>query len=184
MSPLLKKIAIQFGILSTIFSVLYVLTVYIIDESMFTSQWGGIIVLLLSLVIFVVGVLQFKKQNGGYATFREAFSAFMLPFILATLLGMVFNLTFYNLIDAELAARNGERQFDAMLEMPEENLDGVMTFMGVSSVDELHEKIMEQAEMTKSFTGQLKGGGMGIAFFAVLGLIVAAVTKKNRPEFE
>ncbi|MDG1253458.1 MAG: DUF4199 domain-containing protein [Schleiferiaceae bacterium] len=184
MSPLLKKITVQFGILSTLLSVLYVLTVYIIDETMFTSQWGGMAVLFATLVLFVLGVLQFKKQNGGFATFREAFSAFMLPFILATLMGLAFNLTFYNVIDGELAGRNGERQYDMMLEMPEEQLDGVMKFMGVASTDDLHDKIIEQAMLTKTFTGQLKGGGMGIAFFALIALVVAAVTKKNRPEFE
>ncbi|HAG48846.1 MAG TPA: hypothetical protein DCL07_02715 [Cryomorphaceae bacterium] len=184
MPPLLKKIAVQFGIVSTVLSILYVLGVYIVDETLFTSKWGGTLVLLVTLVIFIVGVTQYKKENGGYATFREAFSAFMLPFMMASVLGLAFNLFFYNVVDADLATRNGARQVDMMLEMPEEQLQGVKKFMGVTTNDELEEKIMKQAMATKSFTGQLKGAGMGIAFFAVIGLVVGAVMKKNRPEFE
>ena len=180
----MKKIAIQYGILSTLVSVLYVLGIYIIDESLFSSRWGGIVVLLATLAVFVVAVLNYKKENGGYASFREAFSAFMLPFIFATLLGVVFNLAFYNVIDADLAGRNGERQFDMMMEMPEEQLNGAMKFMGVATTDELHTQIMEQAASSKTVMGQLKASGMGIVFFSVLSLVVSAVTKKNRPEFE
>jgi hypothetical protein len=184
MSPLHKKLAIQYGIISTLLSVLYVLGIYIVDESLFTSQWGGMVVLLGTLVLFIVAVLQYKKENGGYASFREAFSAFMLPFIFATALSLVFNLTFYNFVDADLAARNADRQFDQMLEMPEEQLQGAMTFMGVATTDELQANLLEKAEESKTVLGQLKGGGMGLVFFAILGLIVAAVTKKNRPEFD
>jgi hypothetical protein len=71
-----------------------------------------------------------------------------------------------------------------MLEMPEEQLQGAMKFMGVASTDELQANLLEKAEESKTVLGQLKGGGMGLVFFAILGLIVAAVTKKNRPEFD
>jgi hypothetical protein len=142
------------------------------------------VVLLGTLVLFIVAVLQYKKGNGGYASFREAFSAFMLPFIFATVLSLIFNLTFYNFVDADLAGRNAERQFDQMLEMPEDQLKGAMQFMGVASTDELHANLLDKAEESKTVLGQLKGGGMGLVFFAILGLIVAAVTKKNRPEFD
>jgi len=184
MSPLHKKLAIHYGVIGTLFSVLYVLGIYIIDESLFSSQWGGILVLLGTLILFIVAVLQFKKENGGYASFREAFSAFMLPFIFATVLGLVFNLTFYNFVDADLAARNAERQFVQMLEMPEDQRQVAMEYLGVASTDELHDKLLNEGEESKTVLGQLKGGGIGLVFFAIIGLIVAAVTKKNRPEFD
>ena len=184
MTPLMKKIAVQFGIISTLVSILYVLGIYIVDESLFSSRWGGILVLLATLAIFIFAVIQYKKENGGYASFREAFSAFMLPFIFAALLGMVFNLTFYNWVDADLVSRNGERQYDMMMEMPEEQLNGAMKFMGVATTDELHTKIMEQAADSQTLMGQLKASGMAIVFFSLIALVVAAVIKKNRPEFE
>ncbi len=184
MTPLMKKIAIQFGVLNTVITVLYVLGIYIVDEALYTSRIGGVLILLATLLVFVWAVIAFKKQNGGYATFREAFSAFILPFIVAALLGMAFNLTFYNLVDADLAARNGERQFDLMLDMPEDQLQATMKFMGASTTEELHATIMEQSLNAKSLTGQLKTTGGAIAIFALLGLVVAAITKKKRPEFE
>jgi len=184
MNPIMKKIAIQYGVLNTVITVLYVLGIYIVVENLYTSRTGGILVLLATLVVFILAVIAFKKQNGGYASFREAFSAFMLPFIVAALLGMVFNLTFYNFVDSELAARNGERQFDLMMDMPEDQLQATMKFMGVASTEALHENIMEQSMNAKTISGQLKTTGGGMAIFAILGLVVAAVTKKNRPEFD
>lgn len=184
MSPLHKKLALQFGVLSTLVTVIYVLGIYIVDESLFSSMIGRLAVFFGTFLVLILAVLQFRKENEGYATFREAFSAFMLPFIFTSVLGLVFNLTFYNFIDAELADRNAERQYDQMLEMPEDKLQEVMKFLGVATTDELNTLLHDEADESKTVVGQLKAGGMGMVFFAVLGIIVAAVTKKNRPEFD
>ncbi len=87
-------------------------------------------------------------------------------------------MTFYNFVDADLAARNAERQFDQMMEMPEEQLKGAMKFMGVASTDELQANLLEKAEESKTVLGQLKGGGMGLVFFAILALSLQRSPRK------
>ena len=179
-----KRIAINYGLLVSAVSVGYTLVTYIINEEWMSSQMGGILMLVAILVIPYFGVREFKKANEGYATFREAFSAYLLPLIVSAVVGLGFNWVLHNLIDTELAVRTGERIYERFAEMPEEQRKGVMAFMGAGNEAELKAKSIEMATEQASIMGILKSTGVGIIMYAVIGLIVAAVTKKNRPEFQ
>ena len=74
--------------------------------------------------------------------------------------------------------------FEAMMEMPEEQLQTTIKFMGIDSVDDLENKIISDKKKNMSLTGQLKSSAFGFIFFAFIALIAAAVSKKNPPEFE
>jgi uncharacterized membrane protein (DUF106 family) len=179
-----KRIAINYGLIVSAIAVGYTLVTYIINEAWMSSQVGGVVMLLAILVVPYFGVREFKKANEGYATFREAFSAYVLPLIFSAVVGLGFNWLLHNVIDADLATRTGERIYEQFAEMPEEQRQGVMTFMGAGNEAELKAKSIEMATEQATFMGILKSTGVGIIMYAVIGLIVAAVTKKNRPEFQ
>ena len=55
----MKKIAIQFGVLNTVITVLYVLGIYIVDENLYTSRTGVVVdhqVLLYQILTQALGV--------------------------------------------------------------------------------------------------------------------------------
>ncbi|MEY3941426.1 MAG: DUF4199 domain-containing protein [Schleiferiaceae bacterium] len=179
-----KRIAINYGLLVSAVTVGYTLVAYIINEVWLSSQVGGILMLLAMLVIPYFGVREFKKAHEGYATFREAFSAYVLPLIVSAVVGLAFNWLMHNVIDGELATRMGERVYERFAEMPEEQRKGVMTFMGVSTEAELKAESIKMTVDQTTIMGMLKSTGAGIIMYAIVGLIVAAVAKKNRPEFQ
>jgi len=115
-----KRIAINYGLIVSAISIGYTLVTYIINEAWMSSQVGGVLMLLAILVVPYFGVREFKKANEGYATFREAFSAYVLPLIVSAVVGLGFNWLLHNVIDADLATRTGERIYGQFAEMPEE----------------------------------------------------------------
>ncbi|KRO71788.1 MAG: hypothetical protein ABR83_07075 [Cryomorphaceae bacterium BACL18 MAG-120924-bin36] len=91
-----KRIAINYGLIVSAVAVGYTLISYIVNEAWLSSQAGGIFMLLAMLVIPYFGVREFKKANDGYATFREAFSAYVLPLIVSAVVGLAFNWLMHN----------------------------------------------------------------------------------------
>ena len=158
-----KRIAINYGLIVSAISIGYTLVTYIINEAWMSSQVGGVLMLLAILVVPYFGVREFKKANEGYATFREAFSAYLLPLIFSAVAGLGFNWLLHNVIDADLATRTGERIYEQFAEMPEEQRQGVMTFMGAGNEAELKAKSIEMATEQATFMGILKSTGVGIS---------------------
>lgn len=179
-----KRIAINYGLVVSAVAVGYTLVAYIVNEAWLSSQVGGIVMLLAMLLIPYFGVREFKKANDGYATFREAFSAYVLPLILSAVVGLAFNWLMHNVIDSELATRMGERVYERFAEMPEDQRKGVMAFMGAANDAELKAESIKMTTEQVTISGMLKSSGVGIIMYAVVGLIVAAITKKNPPEFQ
>tara|TARA_B100000768_G_C11111725_1_gene303571 strand:- start:43 stop:597 length:555 start_codon:yes stop_codon:yes gene_type:complete len=184
MNENMKKVAINYGLLTASVGIIFTLGCYIIDESLFVNPVGSILVLIISVVIPFFAIRSYKKLNNGFATFREAFSAYMLPVIFSLFVSLIFNLLMYNVIDSELSSRQGEMAFEAMMEMPEEQLQTTIQFMGIDSVDDLEDKIVSDAKKNVTIVGQLRSSAVGFILFAFIALIAAAVSKKNLPEFE
>ena len=179
-----KRIAINYGLVVSAVAVGYTLVAYIINEAWLSSQGGGIIMLVAILLVPYFGVRDFRKSNDGFATFREVFSVYMLPLILSTVVGLAFNWLLHQVIDPDLAARMGERVYERFAEMPEDQRKGVMTFMGAANDAEFKAESIKMTTEQVTILGMLKSSGVGIIMYAVVGLIVAAITKKNRPEFQ
>lgn len=179
-----KRIAINYGLVVSAVAVGYTLVAYIFNEAWLSSQGGGIIMLVAILLVPYFGVRDFRKSNDGFATFREVFSVYMLPLILSTLVGIAFNWLLHHVIDPKLAIRMGERVYERFAEMPEDQRKGVMAFMGAANDAELKAESIKMTAEQVTILGMLKSSGVGIIMYAVVGLIVAAITKKNRPEFQ
>lgn len=184
MNDNMKKVALNYGLLTGSVGVLYFLASYIIDESLFVNPIGSVSVIIITLVLPFFSIRAYKKLNNGFATFQEAFSAYILPVILSIFIGFIFNLFMYNVVDSDLATRQGEMAFESMMEMPEQRLQATIGFMGIDSINELEEKIIKDARENVTLVGQLKISAMGFVFFALIGLIAGAVGKKNPPEFD
>jgi hypothetical protein len=108
----------------------------------------------------------------------------MLPLILYTVVGLAFNWLLHHVIDPDLARRMGERVYERFAEMPEDQRKGVMAFMGATNDAEFKAESIKMTTEQTSILGMLKSSGVGIIMYSVVGLIVAAITKKNRPEFQ
>lgn len=175
MNEIIKNNSSKFGLITGGLGIAYFLLAYLVDETLFVNMAIGILFWVGNIALFIVAVARSKKQLGGYIAFKEAFSGFMLTAIIYSLLITLFSMLLFNVVDPELAVTLKE----ATLEKTVEFLESI----GQSN-DEIEKAIVNMekvdnysiANMGKSFIYSVLG-------YSILGLIVAAIMKKNRPEF-
>ncbi len=182
MNESMKKIVVEYGLYAAAVTILFSTYAYVMDELLMVSFWA-FLALISTVPVLILGVRAYKKTNGGFATFKEAFTAFVLASFIATVFSFAFG-QILQVVDGDL----GNRLADGMVEnmrdmMPGEALENAAKFSGAEDgeayLDDLHEQIANPG-----LVGTIKQLFMSLAFYVVIGLVVAAVSKKNRPEFE
>jgi hypothetical protein len=176
MNPLVKSIGIKYGLIVAAISSGYYLIAYLFNEDLFANMGMGLAIMLSSFIILILSVAALKKQQGGYITFKDAASVFTFSWIINAAVSIVVTILLFHVIDPELGAR--------VKEMTIETTIGMMERFGTpqEAMDEAIAKIEEtdQFSIGKIFQGNL----MSIVFALILGLIVAAFFKKEKPVFE
>lgn len=176
MNPIIKKHAIKFGVISALIGIVYSIIAYVFDETLFVNWWFGIAIIVVSLVILGISISSVKKEQGGFISFKEAFSTFVITWVISAVLSTSFNFILFNLIDPDFQER--------ITELTIEKTAGFMERMGTpeETIDEAIKGIEEQDNY--SIGGLLRGFVYSTLFMSVIGLIYAAVMKKNKPIFE
>jgi hypothetical protein len=167
-SPL--NAGMKFGLYTGLASITYFLIFYMMD----IVPQGALQVI--GYLIFIAGIyfgsLHHRNHElDGYMSYGRAFGAGALIVIFAALITAVFNYIFFAYIDPQY--------MDKMINMAEED----MIRKGMSE-----EQINMGMEMTRKWTTPPMAaifGFVGYVFSGViLSLLVALVTKKNKPMFE
>lgn len=171
----MKQIAIKYGTYLALLNIAYLLYAYLLDMSVFTSTWPGIILFFCGIGFGIFSVGKFKQSNGGYASFKEVFSTYILTAIVAIVIGTVFTALLFSIIDPQFAA-------DAMDMIVEVTLE---RFENAGMSGDQIDQIITRIEGSNPFgiSGQLKSAAFSIMFNAIIALIVGAAMKKNNPEF-
>lgn len=168
-----KRNGIKAGIIFGIIAVVYAFTVYIVNEAWLAKWWVNTALFVAGLFFFIWAMVKSKRDMGGFITFREAFSAFMIAAIVYMAISTLSNILLFQVIDTELADRTKERIIEQTvswlekMNVPEEQLDETIAKM--------------EEDNTFGMGNQLKGFLFGIIFFAVIGAISAAIVNKNKP---
>ena len=175
MNNTMKQTAIKYGTYLAMVNLSYLLYAYLVDQSVFTLTWPGIILFFCGIGFGIFSVAKLKQANGGYASFKEAFSTYMLTSIVAVLIGTVFTIVLFSVIDPEFAAGLMDMILESTLEK----------FESSGMNDEQIDSIISRIEGSNPFCAicQIKSAAFSIMFNAIIALIVAAAMKKNNPEF-
>ncbi len=170
------KPAINLGLIMLAVSVLFVVSAYAIDLTLMTNMYIGIILILLWMVILVLSPVQTRKQAGGLISFKHAFAAVMITFLVCSVPSTLVTYTLFGVIDQDAAAKIEELQIESSIDMmrrfgaPEEQIDEQVDYMGE----------MDQFALSTQLMGLLRS----FVFVAIYGLIIAAIVKKKKTEFE
>ncbi len=168
--PSIYAVAIKYGLLTGLLYVIFATVNYL------TESYGNFFVaLLISIVISVTGIVlalrEFKKQNEGYMTYGQGLGLGLMVSIIAGIISGLFSMLYIQFIDPSVP----EKIVDATMEQ--------MAAFGVddSILDGQREEIMTSFTPVKQLTSAISN-----AFFSglILSLIIAAVMKHKRPEFE
>ncbi|MDN3492305.1 DUF4199 domain-containing protein [Winogradskyella bathintestinalis] len=174
MEKTLKSSATTYGIyLALILSSLTIIG-YAAYLDLFTKWWFGISQMILVIIFGIVSAVQARKLLEGFISFKNAFTAFFITIAIGIVIPALIGLIIFNFIDPDAATLLQEKIINTQLTM--------MQNFGApqSAIDEA----MKQAEAQGSFftiSNSLKSMAYQLVGFSIVGLIVAAVVKRNDP---
>ena len=172
----IKSNAINYGLYLGAILALFTVLGYALNLELLVNFWMNL--LILPIVIITFGIISTAKSKGllnGFLSFKQAFSSYFITVAIGVLISTVVSIIIFNFIDPDAA--------NTLKELIVEKTISLMEGMGApaETIAENVEKI--ESQDTFGFGTQLKNLAQGLVFFAVIGLIVAAIMKKN-PETE
>lgn len=164
-----KKNGLTYGVILGVILLLITTSMYIIDLSLFTNTWVGIINFIIIVGIGIYCSITSKKLLRGMMSYKNAFMSFMLPIIIGIAIYVFFNIILFNVIDTEAK--------DVLTENVIMKTKEMMAKFKVPASD--INKAIAEIENTDNFgaLAQFKSYFFQIAFYAVLGLLVALIFK-------
>ncbi|AJR03476.1 DUF4199 domain-containing protein [Siansivirga zeaxanthinifaciens] len=176
MEKSLKSIAINFGLYLGGLLALLTVVAYAVDLELLTNMWYGVFMLIAIIVLGIISVGKTKQAQDGYASFKEAFTAFFITVVLGLVISTFVSYILFNFIDTEAANVLKEKTIEKTVEM----------LKGFNTPSEVIAQSVEQIESQNQYSigNILKGLAGYTVFFSIIGLIVAAALKKNKPKAE
>jgi len=170
----LRKNSVRFGLFLGLFLIVVTTVMYAVDLSLFTKPWIGVVNLIASVLFGAFAGITYKKQSGGFLTFKEAFTAFFITILIGFLISTIYTILLFNVIDPEAKTAITENLIRYTVEM--------MQGFGVKAKDV--NKMVEDMQKTDSFgvAGQLKGFAVNLVIYSIIGLITALIIRKERPQ--
>ncbi|WP_248723897.1 DUF4199 domain-containing protein [Seonamhaeicola sp. ML3] len=177
MEKSVKSNAVNLGLYLAIILSLYTVIGYVVNLELLINFW--MIFLVLPIIILIFGIYTIgktKKLQDGFASFKEAFSSYFITVAVGIFVSTLVSFILFNFIDPEAALELKEIALEKSAEM-------------MKSFGAPPEQIAQQIEAaekkdTQSLKSQVLQLAQSLVFFTILGLIVAAIMKKNRPETE
>lgn len=174
MDAIIKKNAINFGIISGLIGILVTTVMYIVDLKLFVNMWIGFGMLAIWIIIGCVLLSKIKKEKQGMLSFKEGFTAYFLSALIGILMSTVFNIFLFNFFDT--AARDTVTEH--LIEMQVEMLEKFNTPQ--EKINEVIVSIKESSQF--SIKGQLFGIAQALVGAIIFGLILAAFFKSKPKE--
>jgi uncharacterized membrane protein (DUF106 family) len=176
--PSLLQFALTYGAILGVVSVIFSIIMYIAGF-MPTSFSKMFIVLIISLgisIIFVsAGMKGYRdKVLDGSISFGQAFLVGMSIIVVSAIIGSLYNLIFTTIIDPDY--------MDRVMEATKNSTYEWMNSKGLpdAQIEEAMDKMDKQKEGMTPLKNFSKGLISSLIFGAILSLIIAAFTKKNR----
>jgi len=166
-------VLLQYGLISGLTSLL----VFVIMYLMGTDAFAHPLAMLTYLIPIVFAVLACKKAKAatGYLAFREALKISFGILVITSLFSTVFSFFLFNYIDKAFAER--------LMQVAIERTQDWMQRFG-SSQDQIDKAIQRMMKENQFSAGNLFQSFMiGCILSFIIALIIAAVMKKNKPEF-
>ena len=170
-SSTLKSYILQYGLLLGGISVVFALMLFFLDMHYTQESSVGIISIIITITIIVLGQYSFRKDNEGFLSFGEALKLGVGIALISSIIGVTYQVLLVTVIDPDTIPKMitiAENQlYESYPEMSQEQIDQML---------EMQNKFITP-KMMAAF-GLI--GGVFIGF--IISLITGLILKRNRPE--
>ena len=167
-----------YGVLGAAVNFAVLMVLYLVNMNLLAEWYVAILALLILVIFLFTGTIAARKANGNVLSFGQAWVASMTVVLVAQVLSAALTLLLYQVIAPELPG--------VLEQITLEKTQAMMEGFGMSG-DMLDMQMKEiKAAMKEAYTwkGLVKNSAGGMLMWALVSLIVAAVTRKNaNPEF-
>ncbi|PTX21036.1 uncharacterized protein DUF4199 [Pontibacter mucosus] len=167
--PSVGAVALKWGFIFGLIGVVYTLVLMVADLMM--NPWLSSLTYLILAAGIAVAMKNYREENNGFMSYGQGLGIGAIVSFLFGLVTGIFSWVYTNFIDTEYMSRMMEKQRVQMLEqgLTDEQIDAAMAF-------------------SENFKGPLTAiFGSAIVMLIIgfiLSLIIAAIMKRSRPEFE
>ncbi len=168
------NVLVQYGLMAAVASVLFFVILYLGGTSFFGSPIA-FISYAVPIVFAVLACIKARKENEGFLPFKAALKISFGIMVMCAFATSLLSYILFNFVDPgfkesmlQLTIENTQKMM-AKFNTPQDTID--KTIQGMLSKD-----LFSLGAITQSFV-------VGCIFWFVIALIVAAIMKKNRPEF-
>ena len=160
------------GLLGALLNFAILVVLYIVNMNLLAEWWVGTLAMGIFVVVMCTGSVATRKERGGNMTFGQAYGASMVVALTAQFASAVLTLLLYHLIAPELPGVLEELTMAKTREMMEGfGMSGKM-------LDAQMKEIASSMKEAYTVGGMLKNSSMAMVMWALVGLVVAAVTKR------
>ena len=171
----LSQHSIKWGLILGLVSIIITLTIYLIDITLLVKTGVGLVSLVISLAVLIYAGRDFRSKLGGFMSFKQAFLHAYLVLIVSGLIGLVFSILLYNVIDPDIVPILVEAQMTNTMQAME-------AFGGGSN--EMMDGMAEELKNGFSVVGQAKGFVWLLLIYAIGAAIIGAINKKKDQQEE
>lgn len=177
-SPNTFPYGLKYGLISGTISLLILFGLYAVNPELIFSAWMlQMLGTLVMIMLMAMAVREFKADNAGFASFKQAFQSSFFTYAVASLIAMLGQYVLIYVIDPSLQ--------ELQMKITEEATIKALEMFGADE-DMIEQSLAEIEKQGTPGPGQMALGYVfSLIFGAIIAAIVAAITKsRNRDEFE
>ena len=156
-------------------SILLTMLTYVIDVSLMVEWWFGVVSLLISMGLLIYLGINYRNDIGGILSYGDAFKFSFLVFFVSYVVGIIFQIALYTVIDPELP--------EIMKQLTVEKTVEMMEGFGLSdeALDAAIIGVEDGIDEATTPMGMIKSSPWGILFLLFFSAISAIFIKRNPP---
>ena len=156
-------------------SILLTMLTYVIDVSLMVEWWFGVVSLLISMGLLIYLGINYRNDIGGILSYGDAFKFSFLVFFVSYVVGIIFQIALYTVIDPELP--------ETMKQLTVEKTVEMMEGFGLSdeALDAAIIGVEDGIDEATTPMGMIKSSPWGILFLLLFSAIAAIFIKRNPP---
>lgn len=171
MKPTTNSSAINYGLYLGAALSLITVAIYAVNIDLILEFWLGIFLFFIVLACGVASAINTRKLLNGFLSFKKAFTSYFITIAVGTLIATVVGIAIFTYIDPEAAVYLNEQTLILSKQMMER----------FGMPQEAMQVALEEAGKKDNFSLEMQAQGFvfKLAFYAVIGLIVALIVKKT-----
>jgi len=165
----------RWGVILALATIFLTVIIYVLDYTVLVQFKLLLLFLVLFLGILIYAGINYRSSIGGYISYGDAFKHGFVLLVISGLIGTVFNVLLYNVIDPDLPAK--------LTDAAMENARQMMERFGAppDGMDEALEKAKADTAARFTILGTVKGFLWGLILYAVVVAITSLFVRKNEP---